>query len=104
MSTFDDVWAAGNAYEPYVGRWSRLVARDFLDWLAAPVDARWLDVGCGTGALTATILATAAPAHVCSIDRSVAYAVFARDTIADARATFATADAQQLPLLSASAD
>ena len=22
-----DVWASGDAYEPYVGRWSRLVAR-----------------------------------------------------------------------------
>jgi hypothetical protein len=31
-------WAAGDAYEPYVGRWSRLVAGEFLAWLA--VDGR----------------------------------------------------------------
>ena len=50
MATVDrhDVWASGDAYEPYVGRWSRLVARKFLDWLSLPEGARWLDVGCGT--------------------------------------------------------
>ena len=51
-----DNWAAGNLYEPYVGRWSRLVAKDFLQWLALPAQLDWLDVGCGTGALTQTIL------------------------------------------------
>ena len=28
-----DVWAAGDLYEPYVGRWSRVVAKEFLGWL-----------------------------------------------------------------------
>ena len=51
-----DVWAAGDLYEPYVGRWSRLVARPFLDWLAVPEGRDWLDVGCGTGALTELFL------------------------------------------------
>jgi len=44
----NDIWAAGAAYEPYVGRWSRLVAQEFLSWLAAPPECSWLDVGCGT--------------------------------------------------------
>jgi SAM-dependent methyltransferase len=99
-----DVWAAGQAYEPYIGRWSRLVAREFIAWLDAPGHARWLDVGCGTGALTSTLLATAAPARICSIDRSSAYASFARSTVADARADFAVADAAELALASASID
>jgi hypothetical protein len=47
-----DTWASGDAYEPYVGRWSRLVAREFLSWLAVPPGSHWLEVGCGTGALT----------------------------------------------------
>jgi hypothetical protein len=51
-----DTWASGAAYEPYVGRWSRLVAREFLTWLAVPAGARWLDIGCGTGALSQIIL------------------------------------------------
>src|SRR4051794_17378883 len=51
-----DIWATGAAHEPYVGRWSRLVAREFIQWLAVPPESRWLDVGCGTGALSQTIL------------------------------------------------
>jgi ubiquinone/menaquinone biosynthesis C-methylase UbiE len=58
------VWASGAAYEPFIGRWSRLVAREFLDWLAVEPGRRWLDVGCGTGALTRTILERAEPARM----------------------------------------
>ena len=47
-----DLWAAGDLYEPYVGRWSRAVAAEFLPRLGVPAGARWLDVGCGTGALS----------------------------------------------------
>jgi trans-aconitate methyltransferase len=51
-----DTWAAGKLYEPYVGRWSRIVAQEFLAWVEAPPNLDWLDVGCGTGALTEVIL------------------------------------------------
>ncbi|MGH7637198.1 MAG: hypothetical protein ACREOK_06060 [Gemmatimonadaceae bacterium] len=54
--TSTDVWAVAAAYEPYVGRWSRLVAREFVSWLNVAPGASWVDVGCGTGALTETIL------------------------------------------------
>lgn len=104
MTADGDTWAAGRAYEPYIGRWSRLVAREFLAWLAAPAAARWIDVGCGTGALTATIAAQAAPQHACGIDGSVPYATFARDNLRDPRVAFLAADARRLPVRSASAD
>jgi hypothetical protein len=45
-------WASGDAYERYVGRWSRPVAAEFLRWLGVPYGLDWIDVGCGTGALT----------------------------------------------------
>jgi trans-aconitate methyltransferase len=67
------VWRSGAAYEPYVGRWSRLVANAFLDWLQVPAGRRWLDVGCGTGALTAAILERCDPREVIRIDPSEAY-------------------------------
>jgi 2-polyprenyl-3-methyl-5-hydroxy-6-metoxy-1,4-benzoquinol methylase len=48
-------WKSGDVYEPCVGRWSGLVAREFLAWLDPPAGLAWLDVGCGTGALTEAV-------------------------------------------------
>ena len=90
---FDD----GGAYESYVGRWSRLVAREFLAWLGTPAHAGWLDACCGTGALTQTILAMAQPERVRGIDLSPDFIAFARAHTADPRASFAVGDAQALP-------
>ena len=92
-----DAWTAGDVYEPYVGRWSRLVAREFLRWLAVAPSARWLDVGCGTGALTDGILRAAAPTWVSAVDASAAYVRYARDHTSDRRVGFAVADARALP-------
>jgi trans-aconitate methyltransferase len=63
-----EVWEAGDAYEQYVGRWSRLVARDFLGWLDCAAGLRWLDVACGTGALSAAIIERCAPEALTGID------------------------------------
>jgi ubiquinone/menaquinone biosynthesis C-methylase UbiE len=93
-----DVWASGTAYEHYVGRWSRLVAREFLGWLALPADSTWLDIGCGTGALSRTILQIAAPRDVTGIDRSADYIAHLRSEIDDQRARFEVGDAQALPV------
>ena len=38
----------GDAYERFMGRWSRAAGRLFLDWLNPPPLARWLEVGCGS--------------------------------------------------------
>lgn len=94
----DDEWSRGDAYEPYVGRWSRLVAPKFLDWLSVPSGRRWLDVGCGTGALTETVLGLAEPASVVGVDRSEAYLQLARNRMEDPRARFIVGDARSLPL------
>ena len=92
------VWATGDAYEPYVGRWSRLVAREFLAWLAAPSGGRWLDVGCGTGALTESILAVAGPRDAVGIDPSAGFLAYAQARVADPRARWARGDAMALPV------
>src|SRR3954470_5800498 len=99
-----DVWRAGDAYEAYVGRWSRPVAAAFLDWLAIPPGRSWLDVGCGTGALTAAILERSEPAQVTGMDPSEPFLALARDRIRDPRADFRPADARDLPLPTASVD
>lgn len=97
-----DVWAAGDLYEPYVGRWSRVVAQEFLGWLGVPRGARWLDVGCGTGALTQTILRECAPRSVHGVDSSAGFLESARQRTKSA--SFEVGDAQALPVESGAFD
>jgi SAM-dependent methyltransferase len=91
-----EVWASGAAYEPYVGRWSRLVASEFLRWLAIRDGARWVDVGCGTGAVVEAILRQADPSEVVGIDSSPAYVAYAQADIIDPRARFEVGSASAL--------
>jgi SAM-dependent methyltransferase len=99
-----DVWASGASYEPYVGRWSRRVAREFLAWLGTAPGSRWLDMGCGTGALSQTILSQAAPGHILGVDRARGFAAFARVQLQDPRVQVAVGDAQALPVVEAGFD
>ena len=78
------IWASGAPYELYVGRWSRLVAHELLSWLAIPTGSRWLDIGCGTGALSETILREAAPADVVGADASEGFIGYARENVTPA--------------------
>jgi SAM-dependent methyltransferase len=93
-----DAWSSGDSYEAYVGRWSRPVARRFLEWLGLPAGGRWLDVGCGTGALTDEVLAGAAPIAVVGVDPSPAFVAHAAHHVPDRRACFAVGDARALPV------
>jgi SAM-dependent methyltransferase len=95
-----DVWEAGDSYEAYVGRWSRRVARVFVSWLDTAPAMRWLDVGCGTGALTGAVLDGRDPAQVLGVDRSVAFLADAGARTGDPRAVFASGDAMALPVRS----
>lgn len=97
-----DVWTEGEAYERYVGRWSRPVAEHFLDALAVPPGAAWLDIGCGTGALTRCILERHAPRQVVGIDPSDGFIGYARAQLRDhpqaGRADVRIGDARALPV------
>lgn len=92
-----DLWSGGDAYERYMGRWSRKVAPIFADWLDAPPGARWIDIGCGTGVLTSALLAGCAPSMVVGVDSAPALLQTARARITDRRASFRQGDAQALP-------
>jgi SAM-dependent methyltransferase len=98
-----DTWESGDPYEQYVGRWSRRVAPPFLSWLAVPAGRRWLDVGCGTGALSAAILDHCAPASLTAIEPSEGFLEAARRHLAP-RAVLHRAGATQIPLDAASID
>jgi SAM-dependent methyltransferase len=98
MSSADrpDPWSGGAAYDRYMGRWSRLVAAPFVRWLDLPAGGRWLDVGCGTGALTAEVLRAADPAAVVGVDPSPEQVARARSGVADRRARFEVGDVETL--------
>lgn len=91
------MWADADAYERYIGRWSRLVAVEFLEWLGVPARAAWLDVGCGSGALSKAILASCEPTSVLGIDPSPAFVGAAHQSTSDPRARFVVAGADQVP-------
>jgi SAM-dependent methyltransferase len=101
----DSKWDSGGAYEHYVGRWSRLVARQFVDWLALTPVSHWLDVGYGTGALAQTALEIVEPGEVAGIDPSAAYVTSADALIGrDPRARFEIGDAKALRIPAATFD
>jgi SAM-dependent methyltransferase len=99
-----EVWGAGEPYEAYVGRWSRKVASAFCEWLEPEPDRRWLDVGCGTGALTESIAGKVRPARLVSADPSFPYVSYARARTADRHVSFAVGDALAIPLATGSTD
>jgi SAM-dependent methyltransferase len=99
-----DAWQAGDSYDLYMGRWSRQIAPRFLDWLDPADGLDWLEVGCGTGALSAAILARCNPGSLIAIDPSEGFLAQARANVPDARAAFQVGDAQALPAKTASRD
>lgn len=97
-------WGNANAYEAYMGRWSRPMAEAALRWLQPATGLTWLDVGCGTGALTGAILDRAAPQAITGIDPSVDFLQTARTQVTDPRARFTVATAAELPFPGGSFD
>jgi SAM-dependent methyltransferase len=98
-----DSWRSGDPYERYVGRWSRRVAPLFLSWLGVPPGRRWLDVGCGTGALSAAVLDTAAPAALTAVDPSEGFLATASARLGP-HVTTRQGTAAEIPLNTASVD
>jgi len=90
---FDDA----NAYDRYMGRWSRAIGEKFLGWLDPPKNRSWLDVGCGTGAFTGLILAQAAPQQISGIDPSPQQVDHAKRTVTAPQADFRIGTAIDLP-------
>lgn len=96
-------WERGDPYEQYVGRWSRRVAPAFLSWLGIPPGRKWLDVGCGTGALCAAILDHCSPSSVTGIEPSEGFLGTAKAHLAG-RAALCRGSATAIPLGDASVD
>jgi SAM-dependent methyltransferase len=99
-----DGWDAGDSYDAYMGRWSRKVAPLFLDWVGVPSGCDWVEVGCGTGALSAAVLTEGEPRSLVAIDPSQAFIATARSRLPDQRAEFRVGQAESLPIEGDSCD
>lgn len=97
MSGISDRWAVGTHYEAFMGRWSRMLAPRFVSWLDLPPGLDWLDVACGTGALTHAILDHGQPASVTACDPAAPFVEYARNQLRDERVSFVVAGTGNLP-------
>jgi len=97
-SSRHDAWQAGESYDLYMGRWSRRIAPLFLDLLNAEKDLDWLDVGCGTGALSQAILERFEPRRLVGVEPSEGFVARAREIVTDPRVTFIVGGAESLPV------
>ena len=94
----------GAIYEEFMGRWSRLQGRTFLDWCQLPRGLAWIDVGCGNGAFTEEILSRAAPSKVEALDPSPGQISYAKSRSEAKMAHFQVGDAMALPFENATFD
>ncbi|HKH63772.1 MAG TPA: class I SAM-dependent methyltransferase [Flavitalea sp.] len=92
----DDTWNSSDPYEYFMGRWSKLIAPMFLNWLSCPHNLSWLDLGCGTGALSEAINKHCKPAHLSCIDPSAAFLHKAKERLI-ADADFSVGSASAIP-------
>ena len=100
----DETWDDGILYDRFMGRWSKLAAQKFLSWFAVPPGRVWVDVGCGTGAITKHILESYLPTKVISIDASPGFISHAQQSISHSDVQFRVGLAQSLDLDSHFAD
>lgn len=89
--------AAADAYERLIGRWSRVAAPAFLDFVGLEGAARVLDVGCGTGALTGALLNRCPGASITGLDTCSDYLQACQLAWPESRCHFLQGDAMQLP-------
>jgi SAM-dependent methyltransferase len=104
MERDTDRWTSGADYDQWMGRWSRLLAREFLKWLDLPRGLHWIDVCCGSGVVTESVVEFCGPGRVTGIDASPQQIDFARQHRAQSNVTFQTGNAMELPFADSSFD
>jgi len=100
----DNRFSNPEAYEYLMGRWSRVLAEKFLDFVGIRDGDRVLDVGCGTGALACSLAVRTRRSEIVGIDPVAQFVVYARAHAAEPRVKFDVGDALTLPYPPASFD
>jgi ubiquinone/menaquinone biosynthesis C-methylase UbiE len=92
----NDSWNSSDPYEYYMGRWSRKMAPVFLQWLGNKEGSSWIDLGCGTGALSEAIISHSNPAKLLCVDPSEVFLEKVKELLGK-RAEYADGDALNIP-------
>ena len=90
------MFSGGDAYERSMGRWSRELAPLLVKFAGVADGDTVLDVGSGTGALTAAVAAMALSSRIVGVDPAAPYVAFAQARRSNDRIRFEVGDAQQL--------
>lgn len=92
------MWQTTSGYDRFMGRWSRILAADLVESVlrAGAAPGRWLDVGCGTGVVTAAAL-EAGVAHVTAVDPSPAFIAGVAQRFEGQPVQVVQADGEHLP-------
>ena len=90
------MFLAGDGYERFMGRWSRELAPLLVKFAGVRNGDDVLDVGSGTGALTAALAAVAPSSRIVGIDPAAPYVAFAQTRHSGDRVRFEVGDARQL--------
>jgi SAM-dependent methyltransferase len=104
MTKEPDIFLASDAYERFMGRWSRRLAPRLVAFAAVDPRDSVLDVGSGTGALARAIADAMPSVRVIGIDPSAAYVREARARTASDNVQFLVGDARRVDLPDASVD
>ena len=100
-------WNSADSYEKFMGRWSLEIGKHFIEMLAETTDIvnkRWVDVGCGTGALSEVVFQKTSPEYILGIDPSQDFIDKAQQKINQSNVEFTTTTAENIPLPSESID
>ena len=89
------MFSESEAYEQFMGRWSRALATPFVAFAGVRSGDDVLDVGSGTGALAAAVLAGTDAGRIVGLEPSVAYVEYTRARVKSARVTFEQGDGRE---------
>ena len=98
------MFSAADAYERFMGRWSRELAPGLVRFAEIRHGDTVLDVGSGTGALTAAVAAAVPSCRITGIDPTASYVAFADARHSSPHVRFEVGDARHLRFGDASFD